>query len=295
MPDRPASTEICPSETLYVSDLDGTLLGADGILSAPSRRGLVDLLERGLPFTVASARGVDAIRAALGDLPLTLPVIASDGGTLSELATGRHLRVVTIAREAARGAYARARAHGLDELVSTHTPRGDRLYVPKLHHAGVARFVALQRGLGDRRLRRVPDTASGLDEPVTCLTILARRPRLEALDAELQAHHAPTIQRHLFDDPYTVPWAWLTIHGEGASKAAALDALIAAADRRPRRIVAFGDQRNDLPLLGRADHAVATANALPEVRQIADEVIGHHADDAVVRWLQRHALPPGAP
>ena len=40
------------------------------------------------------------------------------------------------------------------------------------------------------------------------------------------------------------------------------------------RTVAFGDNVNDLPMMLAADHAVAVANALQEVKEAADEVIG---------------------
>ena len=47
-----------PRQTLYVSDLDGTLLRSDGSLSAYSVRTLTRLIREGMHFTVASARGL---------------------------------------------------------------------------------------------------------------------------------------------------------------------------------------------------------------------------------------------
>jgi hydroxymethylpyrimidine pyrophosphatase-like HAD family hydrolase len=42
-------------DTLYISDLDGTLLRNDASLSDYSRRELIALLEEGVQITVASA------------------------------------------------------------------------------------------------------------------------------------------------------------------------------------------------------------------------------------------------
>ena len=61
--------------TIYVSDLDGTLLRDDATLSAFSRNVLRELLRNDIPFTVASARNVTSIRAILAGLKLHLPVI----------------------------------------------------------------------------------------------------------------------------------------------------------------------------------------------------------------------------
>ncbi|MBX2796711.1 MAG: HAD hydrolase family protein, partial [Myxococcales bacterium] len=106
---------------------------------------------------------------------------------------------------------------------------------------------------------------------------------------DLQAAHGPALQLHLFDDLYTRPWSWLTMHAGTATKGRAVDRLMTEASLADHRLVAFGDQLNDLPLFERADHAVATANAVPDVLEAADEVIGAHHEDAVVRWLEQHA------
>ena len=51
------------------------------------------------------------------------------------------------------------------------------------------------------------------------------------------------------------------------------------------RIVVFGDNLNDIPMLQVADAAVAVGNALPEVKDVADVVIGDNTTDAVARYI----------
>ena len=41
-------------------------------------------------------------------------------------------------------------------------------------------------------------------------------------------------------------------------------------------------------MLRSADVAIAPENAIPQVRALADKVIGHHADDAVARYILQH-------
>src|SRR5690554_6856541 len=76
--------------TLYISDLDGTLLNGQAELSPVSRNLLKEMIADGLCFTVASARSVYSISQMLKGLSLNLPVIEFNGAFISDLETGRH-------------------------------------------------------------------------------------------------------------------------------------------------------------------------------------------------------------
>ena len=51
------------------------------------------------------------------------------------------------------------------------------------------------------------------------------------------------------------------------------------------RVVAFGDNINDLPLFSVADVKIAVENAKQEVKEMSDLVIGKNTDDAVAKYL----------
>lgn len=53
------------------------------------------------------------------------------------------------------------------------------------------------------------------------------------------------------------------------------------------KIAAFGDNRNDILLFSLADRTYAVKNAVPELRQIADEVIGENNNDGVAEFLKK--------
>ena len=57
----------------------------------------------------------------------------------------------------------------------------------------------------------------------------------------------------------------LEISAAGVSKASALARLCESAGIDRRDVIAFGDMPNDLPMLAWAGHAVAVANAHPDV------------------------------
>lgn len=58
-----------------------------------------------------------------------------------------------------------------------------------------------------------------------------------------------------------------------------------AARTGARRIVVFGDNLNDLPMMRVADVAVAVGNALPAVKEEASIVTGPNTADSVARFI----------
>jgi 5-amino-6-(5-phospho-D-ribitylamino)uracil phosphatase len=79
-------TSVQPSSTLYVRDLDGTLLRSDATLSGFARDGINRLLGAGVQLTLASARGTAGMRALLDGIRLRLPVIELNGAFVSDMA-----------------------------------------------------------------------------------------------------------------------------------------------------------------------------------------------------------------
>ena len=75
-------------KTLYVSDLDGTLLNREPRLSAYTAETLNLLIEEGLPFTYATARSVHSARIVAAGLQTRLPVITYNGVFFAGCANG---------------------------------------------------------------------------------------------------------------------------------------------------------------------------------------------------------------
>ena len=78
-------------KTLFVSDLDGTLMRGDETLSAYTVQAVNRLIEQGMAFTYATARSIESARVITGGLRMKLPVITRNGAVLADNATGRHL------------------------------------------------------------------------------------------------------------------------------------------------------------------------------------------------------------
>lgn len=283
--------------TLYVSDLDGTLLGPNAGLSAYSRTVLHELLDQGLNFTVASARSVVSMRAILRGLPFRLPIIASNGAFVTDFHTGRHEVVNAIDREVVREIHALILAHQQVPFISSHAPGGDRLYYSVIANPGMQHFLDDRVAARDPRLRAIARSEDGLDEQVVCITVIGNMQPLTALEQAIREHCAAQVETHLVIDPYS-GWPWLTIHDHRASKDQAVRALVQNHGLQEKEVVVFGDEINDIKMFCAADRALAVSNAVDAVKQVATSVIGRNVDDGVVQFIQADwrgaTRPPGS-
>ena len=279
--------------TLFVADLDGTLLGPDATLSAYSRRTLRSLIAEGLLFTVATGRALPSIRAILGDVTLPLPVIELNGAFVSDLATGQHVAAHPLSPGTASAVMAKIHRRGLSAFIATAGQDADRLYYTQLSNPAMVWYHDEKVALADPRLRAIANPHAALDEPVVSFTLLAQRDAMVALAAEVRDELGDQVQLYLFENVYWRGWWELSIQDRRATKSGAIASLRRACDLESRRLVVFGDGLNDLDMFHVADHAVAVENAVAELAAVASEIAARNDQDGVVRWLSA-ALVPGS-
>lgn len=272
--------------TLYVSDLDGTLLTNEATLSEFSASVLQELLDEGLPFTVASARSVVSMGMILKGLKLTLPVAEFNGAFLSDLETGRHEIINSIEPAIVEDVCHVLPQFGCVPFVSTFNGTEDCLYYNGIINAGMRWYLDDRLARNDRRLRRTADLGKAIRERVVCLTIIGNSEVLSELETAVKERHGSSVETHRFENQYSPGWHWLTVHDRRATKDQALRVLIETYGLAGAELVVFGDQNNDIKMFQIADRAVAVANATAELKCHATQVIGPNHEDSVVKYLR---------
>ena len=274
--------------TLYVSDLDGTLLTNAARLSDFTRSALQELLADGLKFSVASARSVAAMRNILHGLTLELPVIEFNGAFLSDLKTGRHTMVNSLEPPITQAVFSTISRSGRTPFVSTFNGRHDCLYYDQPSNEGERWYVSDRQTNRDPRLRRSTNLSEALDEQVVCLTVIDQAEPLVELEARIAEQYGELVETHLFENAYSRGWHWLTIQDRRATKDQAIKRLMETCGLSGDELIAFGDQTNDIKMLRMAAQAVAVANAHPDVKRHATRVIGSNQEDSVVKYIRGH-------
>lgn len=271
--------------TLFVSDLDGTLLGSDSQLSPTTVQLLNQAIGQGALFSVATARTPATVVPLLSRLKPCLPHIVLNGAALWDPARGDYASVQALPDASLQAICTIYERHGLHPFVYRRHGR----IIHASHFGPMSapeqQFVAERQGLElkkfflhDALYRHSPD-------PAMLIFSMHSYEQLEPVYQEITA--TVPCSAVLYHDIFDFGSGILECYAPGVSKAAALHRLaqLAHADTT----VAFGDNRNDLPLLQAATVGVAVENAFPEVRQAAQLVIGPNTADAVPHYIL-HAL-----
>jgi Cof subfamily protein (haloacid dehalogenase superfamily) len=273
--------------TLFVSDVDGTLVNRQAALSESTRVRLAALLEQGMPFTVASARSVASLRVMLQGLTLRLPVVEYNGAFTTCLKTGARPFVRSLAAGVADHIFGLAVRHGLRPSVSTFDGHRDRLFAGEPLNAGMQWYLDERVAFRDPRLTRTDDVRVGFRHQVVSLTFIATEAALSPLRDEILQHHRERVRINFYENQYSPGWHWLTVHHQRATKAVAVLDLCDRLGVSPSALTVFGDERNDIPMFQIAGKAVAVGNAHRALKAVAHEIIGDHEQDSVVAYLER--------
>lgn len=268
-------------KTLYVTDLDGTLMRDDKIISNESVAILNRLLSQGILLTYATARSLSSASEITENIFFNLPVIIRNGTILADPQTRKEIEISMFGKElqylkqalsdTAIPGFATAYI-GTDEV---------KLCLAEKMNEGFQ--VYLQNHSTDRRIQMV-DTQDKWYEAKTCyFTFIAPRNELQPLYERVR--HIEGINCVFQQDKYRQEY-WLELCPGNATKASAIQRVKQLYGCQ--RVIVFGDSANDISMFQMADEAYATQNAIDELKEIATGIIESNNADGVAKWLKSH-------
>lgn len=265
--------------------MDGTLLGTDSRVSEFSATTISDLSRRGAMITVATARTPATVVPLLSATHTTPPAIVMTGTAYWLRGEDRFAEACFVPRNDIELALDLCRECGVHPFVYVMAEDGRTLDV---YHAAPVLNKAERSFYEERANLELKRFHLGTPPPARAFTnnmlLYAMGPK-EGILAACDVFSSRTeCSVSAYPDIFNKDVYNLEIFPPGISKASAIKALKekTGADR----LVVFGDNLNDLPMLAIADVAVAVENALPEVRQAADIVIGPNYTDSVARFIE---------
>jgi Cof subfamily protein (haloacid dehalogenase superfamily) len=271
------------SMTLYVSDLDGTLLDPHAEINPKSADMINRLLEQGMAFTYATARSSSSAGRITRSLHLRLPIITYNGAMTNDPILGKVTscavwdeREMPLIRDCIR-------EQAITPLVYAMIDGEEKCsWLTGKETAGIARYVSSRKG--NRRMRPTDNIVQLLAGNIFYMAFIGTE--LETKPAEEPFRRFPGLHAYLQKDTYYPQDYWLEIFRHDVSKASAVTTLKESLGAE--RLICFGDNLNDIPLFKAADQCYAVQNAHSELKRIATAVIGANDEDGVAEWLSRH-------
>lgn len=258
---------------LIVLDLDGTLLTDNHTISPKTKQTLMKAKEAGHLIMIATGRPFRASNIYYQELGLTTPIVNFNGAYIHHpknpswqaIHSPIDMRVVhDVIDSVDKYPYENLIAEVIDD-VYIHVEAPTMMNIFKM---------------GDPKVT-IGNLRGNLNENPTSLLIHANENNVPLIRRHLQEVHAELIEHRRWGAPFNI----IEVVRKGLNKAVGVS-LIAKDLGIPRdRIIAFGDEDNDLEMIEYAGIGVAMGNGISELKNIANEVTGTNNEDGIANFL----------
>ena len=266
-------------KTLYISDLDGTLLNSDVEISSFTTQTLNGLIEKGLLFSYATARSFTTAGKITAGITAHFPLILYNGAVVVDNVTGKPVltnfftdaQAWTLVDTLVNGGVWPLVYHYDDDVESM-------TFVKEKSTEELMEFIYQYEG----KLRHnCMNSCEELKKSNTFYMVcIDSKEKLYPLYCVLKEYKWLDIifQTDLYTGRY-----WLEIMSSASGKANAV--MMLKEKLGCDKVVCFGDGKNDISMFNVCDEKYAVANAVDELKAVATAVIGSNNDDSVAKWL----------
>lgn len=265
-------------KTLYVSDLDGTLLRNNETTSEYTNYVINSLTEKGMLFSYATARSLVTAKKVTKGINAKIPLIVYNGAFVMDNVTGEIL---------ISNYFDKSVCEVLDELFSNKVypivyayieGKEKFSFVPELCTTGMEKF--LQSRSGDIRTNEVKTIDELKKGDIFYITCIDEEEKLKPLYEKYKDIFHCVYQTDIYTKEQ-----WLEIMPLAASKSNAIKQLQEFLGCE--KLVVFGDGKNDIDMFEVADESYAVQNAHEDLKKYATAIIGSNDEDGVAKWLDK--------
>lgn len=265
--------------SLYVSDLDGTLLRSDETLSKFTVDTINELTSKGMLFSYATARSLVTAKKVTNGLLMHFPLIVNNGAFIKDQVTEEILLEHYFGDDITEVLETLFK-NGIYPIVYSNCEGVENFsFIQEKCTVGMQKFIRSRKR--DRRMNIVRQPDELMKGNIFYLTCIDTPDKLGAFYIKYKDRYHAVYQRDIYTGEQ-----WLEIMPKAASKANAARELkkILKCDK----LVVFGDGKNDIDMFEIADESYAVENADEELKAIATGIIESNNHDGVAKWLWRN-------
>ena len=270
---------------LFVTDLDGTLLNSNREVSENSRLIINNLIDKGVNFTVATARTPATAVEILDGLNLDTPVALMNGVLIYDIKKQKYIDIKAIKDESVNKVLEILNSFNKNPLV--YGIKDNHLWVYHKDFDNPCEYNFYKERM-DKPLKtflKILDYNEAIkDSKIINFVVFHEKKIIEQIYNELKKVEG--IFANYYEDVYYPGSYFLEIHSSEASKAEGIRFLSKYVNHD--KLITFGDNLNDLPMFEISDECYATANAVSKVKDVASGVIGSCNEDGVAKFLEEY-------
>lgn len=272
-----------PRWRLVVSDLDGTLLDENSLLSQENIDVAKKLARRGIGLTLATGRMDVMAQAFAQQLDIRLPIISSNGAMIKDRPGGKIIRCHLLPPDTVIDLLGWLHEHRIRHLAYSQSIA---YYPQEIGHGSYY--------LDYNRLARQQGMPQLCLKPIEASIRQGRQPIMKVM-----AHVQPEKMQIAFQkfaatlpdcDVVRSTETGFDIMAKGVSKGEALRELTAHLGLKLQEVVAIGDQDNDASMLQAAGLGIAMQNASPLAQKASELQTGHHHQAGFAKAIEKYVL-----
>jgi transaldolase len=263
-----------------LTDVDGTLVTKDKVLTERALRAVQKLRENGIVFTITSGRPPFGMRMLVEPLGLTMPMAAINGAVIV-------LPDLSVLDERGLPEYL---LPPLIDMIQTH---GLDVWLFRTNDWCVRSLTAPRVARETSNIQQHPIVVPRFDDfllgTVKIVGVSDDHARVAACELAVQRAFGTQVTA-LRSQPH-----YLDITHPTANKGVVIERLSRYLKIPLERIAAIGDQKNDVPMFERAGLSIAMGNSSDEVKHQATYVADSHADEGFAKAVEKWILPRARP
>jgi Cof subfamily protein (haloacid dehalogenase superfamily) len=270
-------------KTLFVSDLDGTLLNCNETISERSASIIMSLIEQGILFTYATARAYSSARKATEKININLPVATYNGAIIINPQNNTILDYCFIEKETINDIKKKLFKSSIYPIVYSLDKEGKEtvslMQTQEVDNSSLWNFISSRNS--EVNFQRAYSIEELLNGDIFYLASIGNKKNAQYMDNFFKSIDG--LAFCMQEDVYKKDLHWFEVFSKEASKEKSIEKLrkYAKADK----VVCFGDNINDIPMFQASDYSVAMENAYPKLKKMANDITSTNNNDGVAEWL----------
>jgi 5-amino-6-(5-phospho-D-ribitylamino)uracil phosphatase len=260
---------------LIALDLDGTLLKDDKTISDYSKEIIEKAKAAGHIVCIATGRPFRSSSIYYDELQLTTPIVNFNGAYVHHPKNDQWGTYhTTLDLKVVKQIIDVAEKHQIHNVLAEII---DDVY---FHYHDEKLLDVFSMGNPEIK---IGDLRENLGDDVTSILIHAAEEDVEKIRTYLSDVHAEVVDHRR----WAAPWHVIEIIRAGMNKAIGLEKIASYYQIPSERIIAFGDEDNDLEMLAYAGHGVAMGNAIDIVKAAANKETLTNEEDGIAHYLKK--------